>query len=295
MTSKLNVLFENIENEVDAPAEAYQVTDEMRANELLQSECSEFQQQQQVFFTLTPDDFQGTPEFLIYDPIEAKKDFDQKYHIMLMGSLDSWAPMPHRRNAIVAHANKDVDSESGTTYVAIPFNNTKLGICPNNTLEDSFSNLSINLGLKFEYFDKAFNTVLNIFNNPEGTYDEGTRKLTQSGLKYYDENYEALYTAIHKADQALQTPEGQGLCTEIADNMFNKDTEQNVISILEYLKAKKISLRDMLETLLSPEANKFRSIAFRDFIVGENKQNQVWFNNKCLLVRESAFQQLNFQ
>jgi hypothetical protein len=292
--SQLVNLFENEEFASEEPKSAYKVIDMDNANSILSSECSNFEEQQQVFHLVKREDMQGDSEFLIYDPLAASKSFDKKYHVMVMGASSTWDSMPSRRNAVVCNANKDKTNDDGVTYVAIPFNNTKLGICPKETLEESFNYVAINLGMKFEYFNRAFNIVLNIFNNPQGTYEEDTKKLTLTEENWYDESYQTLYRAAITADNKLATEEGKQIREEIQYNSFNKETESNTISILEYLEAKGISIVEMLDTLFEPTKNNFKSIPFSEFVVGELKDNELWFNNKCLLVKESSYQKLNF-
>lgn len=265
-----------------------------KANELLGSECSEFEEQQTIFNLVDIDKVDSDTDFYIYDPLKEKKAFDKNYHIMFMNSLDSWGKFPKRRNAIVAYSDKEKVNDDGVTFVAIPFNKTKLGIAPKENLDDCFNNVSINLGLKFELFNRSFNAILNIFNNPEGTYEENTKKLHLDNEQFYDESVDTLKKAISKADEMLSSDEGKSICDEILENPYNKETQENVISIIEYLKAKNISLKEMIERLFEPESNSFKFIGFKNFKVGEHKDKHVWFNNKCLLVRETEYNKLNF-
>jgi hypothetical protein len=287
-------LFGLFEEEGETSTGAYEVIEQERANQVLSSECSEFEKQQQIFNLIPRDELDNEADFFIYDPLQANKSYDKKYDVMFIDKSTPWDDFPKRKNAIVAYANKDKITEDGVTYIAVPFNSTKLGVAPKPTLEESFNNVSINLGMKFEYFNRSFNILLNIFNNAEGTYEADTKKLHLEGEKYFDNSYGELKQAIARADEQLASDEGKQVVAGILENPFNKETEANVISILEYLDAKTITVQEMVDKLFNPTDNSFKFIGFTDFIVGEHKENEVWFNNKCLLIKESAFDGLAF-
>jgi hypothetical protein len=288
---RLSGLFEE-DGEINSGA--FESISEEKANEVLSSDCSEFEKQQQIFNLIPRNELESEGDFFIYDPLQANRPYNKLYNVMFMDKSEPWTDFPKRKNAIVAYANKDKITEDGVTYIAVPFNSTKLGVAPKETLEDSFNNVSINLGMKFEYFNRSFNILLNIFNNPEGTYEADTKKLHLEGEKFYDHSYAELQQAIAKADEQLQSSEGKQTVEGVLGNPFNKETEANVISIIEYLEAKKISVQEMVDTLFNPSDNNFKFIGFNEFVVGESKENEVWFNNKCLLVKESVFESLSF-
>jgi hypothetical protein len=295
-SKKIKYLFEGDSQE--SPKSHMEVIDENRANEFLKKECSEFEKQQQIFHLINKKDLgPQQAEFYIYDPLKANKPYNHNYSYMFIDTLPSWTDKkyPKRKNAINAFANKSKDKMDVVNYLAIPFNNTKLGISPKQTMVESFNNVSINLGMKFEYFNRSFNIVLNIFNNPEGTYEPDTKKLSIKNEKFFDESFQSLKAAIDKFDADFASDEGRKIIDIMLNDPYNKETEANVLSILNYINSKKTNLNSMINTLFDPSKNAFKFIPFKSFIVGENKQNEVWFNNRCLLVKETSIDKLRFQ
>jgi hypothetical protein len=289
----LNKLFEGTDGEINSGA--FESISLEKANETIKKHCSDFEKQQLIFNIVPRSELDSKADYYIYEPLKAKRSYNKLYHVMFMDKSTTWKDFPKRKNAVIAYANKNKITEDGITYIAIPFNKTKLGVCPKELIEDSFNNVSINLGMKFEYFNRSFNILLNIFNNPEGTYESDTKKLHLEDEKFYDESWGELQKAIKTADNAIAKQEGQIILDQIIENPFNKETEANVISIIEYLNAKKISIQDMIDKLFAPTENNFSFMPFTKFVVGENKDKEVWFNNKCILVKESAFDELKIE
>jgi hypothetical protein len=268
--------------------------DQEKANALVKGECSEFQKQQQIFHIIPKDKLNEAADFFIADPLKLAKQYNKNYDAILMDNLSSWEQYPVRNNSIICTANKDKLTKNGVIYVAVPFNKTKLGVCPKESAKESFKNVSINLGIKFEYFNPSLNILLNIFNNPQGAYDQTTKKLTLSGEKWYDKDYNSFKAAVSKVDEMFISEEGQKIVREVINDPYNKETHKNVISLINYLNAKKSSLTQVLETLFDPAKNGFKFIPFKTFTVGDMKNNEVWFNNKCLLAKETVFEYLSF-
>jgi len=265
------------------------------ANKILSEDCSAYQKQQLTYHLIDRTELQGKEgDFFVYDPLQADRPYNKLYNVIIMDKSEGWSDYPKRKNAIVCYPNKDKITDDGVTFVVVPFDRTRLGVAPKETLDDSFNNVSINLGMKFEYFNRSFNIVLNVFNNPEGTYEPDTKKLTLTNEKFYDHSYAEAKQAMQRADEKMQSDEGKQVVAGILAEPYNKETEANVISILEYLQAKGTTLEEMINTLFDPSENSFKHMPFKNFVVGELKDKELWFNNKALLVRESEYETLQF-
>jgi len=276
---KLTKLFEESVN-------GYRELSEEELRSKVESEASNFNAQQKIYHFIPKEKIPSSDIlYLEYNPNEARDDEPMLYHELIMDNLKSWAEYPKRENAIVGYTDKKHTTISGVPFVVIPVNDTPLAICSKLHLIDSFSYVSINLGIKFEDFDRTINILLNIFNNPEGTYDPETKKLTLTDETAYNESYSTFYNAMKVVDK--QFHESYDLLDEIENHPHNKETEDNVISVIEYLRAKKTNLSNTFKKLFDPTENAFKKIQFEEFVVGENKDRETWINSPCFLVKET--------
>ena len=254
----------------------------------VQSEASQFKPQQKIYHHI-PNGVLPSPEikFLSYDPASAGDEKKQMYYELIMDNLKKWEAYPNTKNGVVAYSDKAFATETGIPFIVVPVDGASVGICSRLKLIDSFSYVSINLGIKFDVFDRSLNILLNIFNNPEGTYDVDTKKITLSAEKNYNNSYKEFFSAAKAVDANFAS--SSGLLDQIAAHPYNKETEDNVISIIEYLRAKNITLTGMFGKLFDPIENGFKVIPFEQMIVGEHKQKEVWLNTKCFLIKETEF------
>lgn len=285
---RLKVIFEGIE-------QGYEQLSDTEANQKVKETAKNFRPQQGVYTFINKDSVEDA-DYLILNPSEKASSYNGKYHEIIMDELLKWEDYPQRGKSIISYTNNEQDKESeGTPYIVIPQDNANVGICPKDNIEKSFNFVAINLGIKFAHFDKALNLLLNIFNNPEGTYEEPTKKLTQENLLTYDADYETFRKALDTVDENFFTDEGKTLSNDISVEPYNKETEDSVISIMQYMKAKDLKLIEVINKLFDPKENGFKVIPFNKFIIGENKNKEVWIDKPCILVKESSFENIKFE
>lgn len=279
---RLKVIFEEFDT-------GFQSVTEQEANNFLQKEANQYKQPQLVYTKKPSDSPDG--DFLIVEPLNRELDYKGRYHALIIDSFEKWEEFPQRGNGIVG--TTDTEGE-GDFYVVIPENGATMGISAKKRIMDSFSNVSINLGIKFDNFNNALNLLLNIFNNPEGTYESSTRKLLKTNLVRYDGDYDTFKNAVEKVDDDFSSNETHGILSDIVSHPYNKQTENDVISLIEYIKAQGETLSFILDQIFDPYENGFELISFEKFISGDYRDRDVWLDNRCLLVKESAVNGLNF-
>jgi hypothetical protein len=259
--------------------------DQIRKN--IEKEASDFSPQQKIYHHIPNDELPNADvKFLVYEPNKAEEK-TQTYYELIMDNLKAWNNFPPRKNSIVANTSKTFAVKNSTSFLVIPINGTEIGVCPKERLINSFSYVSINLGIKFNTFNRSLNVLLNIFNNSEGTYDSETKKLVLTNEKEYNSTYSEFYKAMKVVDEKFD--QSNELLSQIKDHPHNKETEDVVISLIEYLLAKKIKLSALFDKLFKPSENNFKLMSFKNLIIGENKNKEVWLNSKCFLIRETEF------
>lgn len=289
LKNKLSVIFEDeqtVTSNEPVTSEFKTITDE-EANRIILSDAKEYKQFQKLYTNLNQ-----SFEYAVHNPLDGAKEGDFPYHILIVNYMQAWRskkfPMIKNRLLLTTSSN-DVNGES---FNVIPFNKSMVVIAPKSKIEDCFSNVTINLGMKFEQFQEALNTVLNIANNKENTIEQESYKLVNKQPQKYNSGYTKFFEALSKFDAFIQSD--KQTIEGITSNMFNKENQDGAMSILEYLSAKSITLTDMLEKLFDPDANNFKIIPFSKLIIGEIKDKLIWCSNKSLVVRESSYEHLDF-
>ena len=256
---KLSEIFEDVNT-------GYQSVSESDANKFLNNEASQYKQPQLVYTEKPSDSPDG--DYLIVEPLQRNLDYRGRYHSLIIDSFETWEEFPQRGNGIVGTTDTD---DEGNYYVVIPENGATMGISSKKHIMDSFPNVAVNLGIKFENFNSTLNLILNIFNNPEGTFEQKTMKLTKPNLVRYDSDYDTFKDAVEKVDDNFSSNEYHAILSDIVSHPYNKQTEDNVISLIEYIKSQGQKLSFILDQIFDP-----------------------YENDKCLLVKESVFSKLNF-
>jgi hypothetical protein len=284
--NKLRMIFEEVEV-------GFQPIDVEKANQIVANQASNYKPQQ-LIYTFIPEHDVENNDFLIVTPGQRLFRYKNRYHALIMDSLEAWEEFPQRGRGVIATSDKDRTTEK-QTYIVIPFNGSQFGMSPKQDIFKSFSNVAINLGIKFENFNDSLNTLLNMFSNPKGTYDLNSKKFTKLSINTYNETYEIFKRAVDMVDEHFFDEKSAPILDEIINHPYNKETEDNTISIIEYLQSKEVTLSEMLDTLFEPYENGFKLITFKNFVLGEYKDRDMWTDNKCLLVKETALDQLQLK
>ena len=287
---RLSLLFEEVSS-------GYTSIEQDKANNLIKSSANRYRTAQ-ALYTFAPKDDVEESDYLEVNTPQKESTYKGNYHEIFMDSLKRWQSFPKRGKSVVAYSDKDKemndDGVDKVPYVMIPYDDTIVGVCPKGDITESFPNVAINLGIKFENFNEGLNLLLNIFNNPQGTIDQTTKKLVKNELQSYDTNYEVFREALDKVDNEFFTEEGSALLDEISTNPFNRETEDTVISIIQYLQAKDLKLLNAIDKLFDPSENGFKFMPFSKFEPADHKDNEAWIADPCLLVKETAFDTLTF-
>jgi hypothetical protein len=117
------------------------------------------------FHGVTKDFYHTNPKLLT-----RKSKNTSNYYTLLMSNLPSWKAYPKRNQCVVATNNYRAAmayADAEGPYIAFPFNRTKIGVCSQADLWDSFPNL-IELGIGSVL---RFNAVFSDYDLPDDSYE----------------------------------------------------------------------------------------------------------------------------
>lgn len=198
---------------------------------------------------------------------------DINLHIDLMDNLDCWKEYPKYSEAIIGITD-DITVRYGTgesvLYEMIPFDNIKIGVCPESTIWSSFSEDG-----NFGDFIYSVNGFLNSLGTEITYYKsiEGLKKIflsIENFSKYcIENNYTMHYTIMDFLERV----------SDILDEKpINDLTGADIFSVIE-------------DYMFNPDARGFELLNYdTDFKVEEEKQ--VWCNGPVLLIDRNLVNKL---
>lgn len=193
------------------------------------------------------------------------------YTNMMCYVLPKWKPFPRRDNSFICSSEISRARTYGGSYgtfLGIPLENQKIGVCPTEDLWESFTD-------KLEYYLGDSATYLNDLNSVMVELLEFTRPYN---LNNYDAaEYKSFF---EEATNVLKHPEDN---EEFEDALVNNDA----LNVLAGHAARGLTLYQIVEDLLDPE--KFRLETTQEYLSHQSdyRNNEVWMSGKVLFIKTS--------
>ena len=177
----------------------------------------------------------------------------ENYYTLIIDNSKRWKSYPKRSRSIIC-SNMAPSSE---THIVLPFDNSKIGICPTSDMwwsfEKSFNNILLN----------DVNMYLNIL------FHEFDIKV-KSDCSFTD-----LKSYLNTVDETINS---QGF--------FSKSRIVNFIKFMDKYIGSKMSMFEFIDTKMDPIKNNFKVVKVGDSILGEK---EVWTDGKSVLVQSNLF------
>lgn len=188
------------------------------------------------------------------------------WHNLLLSNLESWSNYPKRNKCLIGASHGRAFTHGGTDdYLIIPYDTTKIGVCPRPDIWESFKTKSL-------YFAKWSKLIIEIVANLNGVELTDDRNWS-SILPYLDKKYSV-------GDFIWDVPENR---SSINKNLFHTilkgiiyDSERTLLENLNYF--------------LSPEFNNFSLLTFSGVSDRVKRARttedakEIWFEDEALLI-----------
>jgi hypothetical protein len=197
--------------------------------------------------------------FLYVDPKAGRPRISantRNYYTLMNDNSPYWKGYPKRSESLICTTSSSTSEVYGNTYIVLPYDNAKIGVCYEDDYWGSFPNLS-------ELVDGYYN--LNMFNR------ELESLFKQVDIPLYDDSYKKLQHSFG-----------------LFDLTFNHDLDSIESLIYEdgfrILKGyeKVWDLMKHFNILLAPEPNKFDLYKINNFRRYTNRE--VWTDSKSILI-----------
>lgn len=178
------------------------------------------------------------------------------YYTLLLSNLPEWQKYPKRDRSLICSTSGKKAGAYGVRFAVIPYDEVKLGVCPESDIWDSFEELKQEGFSTLEDFNDYFELLFSL--KKPNTYQEIVERVKNFSLplKLSDVNN------IHWIPMFLQ-------------NFFIQ------------LSKKKMSY---LQELLSPDNNDFHLSSFEDLPFSKNRE--CWFSGECVCVHFVDFEDI---
>ena len=195
------------------------------------------------------------------------------YTRLLSDILPSWKEYPKRNHSFICTNNINRADDYGNIYIVLPKNGTKLGICPEEDIWDSFQTLPYTLN-DFNIELSAFLLWILNTDNSDNTYNKiNMAKLFENGTT--DEIENLFYNADKKMINFLSANDYEIYYPEMVHN----DLAEKILS-----NYKDELITGTLNDMLNPETNHFNLIDIKNYSSFFADNNEIWFDNEAIFI-----------
>jgi hypothetical protein len=175
----------------------------------------------------------GKSDYLKLDPRGKRRVSiePQNVHTFIMDNLPAWKDYPKRSESVIATTSDGATGMYGYTYVVIPFDNVKIGICPSYSIWGTFGNARITETSKFfEWLSEKVKGEAGYFDfqSSDMTDEEFKRKLNE------------ISDDMNKTITQHHTEGGLPLEQVFTHRLFNSSVTMFLINYCEYKETGKI-------------------------------------------------------
>lgn len=236
---------------------------------------------------------ESTSNYMFVQPSKYERqsaNTELNYYTLLFDNLPSWKQYPKRSRSIICATGLEITSDYGNTYRVFLKTGSKLGICPERDIWESFEN-----------FDRLedFNYILKgIFKNVNGCHkDPYTYEQLEKNFSLIDKFKLDLFNDVrdmdredredseeeYKAEGELDLGEVVERAIELATEIFDANIQDiRGTFFSDFLKSKKPFLK-YLEDILKPSPNGFE-LQKIDIGMSLPHGNEVWSDGDAVLV-----------
>jgi len=186
------------------------------------------------------------------------------YTRLMSEILPEWKEYPKRSNSFICTNSNALSSFYGDSYLVLPENGAKIGICPKADIWDSFR-LTLN-HTSIPEFVAEIRAILSIANE---------KSLESINNLLVDGTVEEIVLAMDRATEFLHTPPG----LDSIDDYRMKDVFKNDPNL---------TLLDYIRKQLDPIKNNFSLTTIEQLTLSQTKEHEIWTDATCLMVKEET-------
>ena len=193
-------------------------------------------------------------DFAYIDPTKSTRKsayaMNNFYTLLMDELLPSWKNMPKRSKSVIATNNLNKAMGYGMMYIVYPYNGSKIGICNEEDIWDSFG-----------YLDLTPLEELNIFLNDVGYEFDLT----------HNDDKSSLIDILSALDDIKKN--------ELDFNFYKRDYNDFVN---DFISSNHKTFLSYLDEQMHPGKNRFKTCSPSNYSL-RNDDNEIWIEGECLL------------
>jgi len=206
-------------------------------------------------------------KYIFVDPSKHERrsaNTDNYYTFFIDHISKRWIAFPKRSKSIICTSHISTARGYGKTFIVVPFDYAKIGVCPKYDMWDSFEKTTKGPSLN------DLNEYINVL------YKKYTKKIAEDNI-----SLESFKEMLQEIENGVKN-ERLNTYGHDAWRYFIDDIEEKGIIIA-------------MENILDPLANNFKLRNFKDYRQKDNPLSELWTDSPCLLISENSdfFSKLN--
>lgn len=246
------------------------------AIDIIKNNCKDFLKDK------TPRIFRGidhnndTPDFLIVKPTNGlirRSANAGNHYTLLIDNSSRWVEYPKRSKSIICTTSAEKALSYGECYCVIPFDNAKIGVCPENDIWASFEKSGIR---RLDSF----------------TYDLDQLGVSDSGFSSMLSDIKKLEDRIISGEVKMQKSKISSLLLKtFSGNPYSYDFGEDTSAILyNYKKLEsRPSLYEYIDELFDPIQNGFNLSSYRDMSKYSDSDLEVWTDSDSIMISYGVY------
>lgn len=188
------------------------------------------------------------------------------YTRLMSEILPEWKEYPKRSNSFICTNSDALSSFYGDSYLVLPENGAKIGICPKADIWDSFR-LTLN-HTSIPDFVAGMKEILSIATKKS---ENKINEILINGTT------EEIIKAFDKTTKYVHTSAGLFYCISADYELFNEFDSNKKLTLLEYVQKK-----------LDPVKNNFSLTTIEQYKLPSDSKRELWTDATCLMVKEET-------
>jgi hypothetical protein len=200
----------------------------------------------------------------------------------MVKEMNSWKRFPSRSKFLRGYTTIDRAGDQESVYVMIPFDMTRVGICPASTFYRSFTKAQKDFDVNRLDNDGFSTWIMNVVKGLNALDSESDISTDEP------ETTTQFNKLLASIDKALLKKDY--LKKQLKENDTIKDEERKVVHDL--LQRHITNIQNYIEEKLDPESNGFSCVRVESF-ARPSDVKEVWIDKPCLLVKREKYLEMH--
>ena len=241
------------------------------ARQMYLANCKQYKWEEQLVYRGIESINMETAWFTDPSKSERKSRNTSNFYTLWIDNSKKWSTYPKRSKSLICSTSLSTASEfgDGDSFMVIPFDGAKIGVCPSYDMWDCFYNELTKLSLYTlpEFNMYIWNAISTITQHLNVSKDEMTKDI------------KTLKKWLTDADKIISKQPREAK-KRLSDGGWDDDVFESIIRFG--------NLTKIMDMVLDPQTNGFKVMPFKNFEHASFPNKEVWTDSPCILIPDTA-------